>query len=200
MKLAIGLPQNIAASLGRIVALWSQEEHILRNILANAAGTSIKAVRISFKEPGTEAFANTVRDLLMIENIEITGTGLNDVAKALKDAKERRDILVHSQWGYDLGILGVQCVRGSWDIGHLVKKPPRIAKKVLPEFLPVDSVYLSDTRRMIQKCIRMTRQLDRRVAAIRRSLQQRYLEQACPKNPPDQAAKRPRSRRQPLQR
>ena len=84
MKIARGLPTNVAAQLGRIIALWSQEEHILRNILANAAGTSIKAVRVAFKDPGTESFANTVRDLLIAEDVEITGDGLSVVTKALK--------------------------------------------------------------------------------------------------------------------
>jgi len=195
MKLARGLPTNIAAQLGRIVALWSQEEHVLRNILANAAGTSIKVVRIAFKEPGTESFANTVRDLLIAEDVEITGDGLNIVTNALKNAKERRDILAHSQWGYDRGFLGVQLTRGTWNLGHLGRNPPRVAKKAHPEFLPIDSAYLSETRRQIRTCIRVTRQLDKTVAAIRRTLQETHLERVFPKNPPGPPSETRRSRR-----
>jgi hypothetical protein len=188
MKLATELPMPIATQLGQIIALWSWEEHILRKILANAAGTNIKAARVVFREPSTEAFANTIRDLLIIEDTALSGDGLDTFAKTLKDTKERRDILAHSLWGYDeTGQLGIQRTRGTWNLNEIpVHLRTRMAKKVHPDFLPIDQGYLDESHRMLIECIRQTQQLDTTVAEIRQSLQQKHPSQDAPMNPPDQ--------------
>ena len=185
MRIVDGIPPDIAAELGQIISLWPQVENLLRNILANAAGTTIKVARVLFREPGAETFANTLRDVLIAEETVLEGDGLDTFSKTLRDARERRDVLAHSIWGYDESeILGVQRTRGTWNLGHLQRKPPRIARKAHPDFLTIDLSYLQETKATVLECIRQAKQLDETVAHIRLALLQKFLAQACPKNPP----------------
>lgn len=195
MKPVHGIPTNVAAKIGRIIVLWSQLEATLRTILTNASGTNIKVARVIFRDPKVEDFVNVLRDLLMAENYILSNLDLSAIAKQLRDTKERRDILAHSLWGYSDGTLGVQHTRGTLDLNNLGRNPPRVARKVHPTFLPIDSTYLIETRKMILACMKSIRLLHAQVAAIRAALQQRRLALLVQESPPGPADKKPRSRR-----
>jgi hypothetical protein len=92
------LPRSIAERVGRIVALWSQQETILRNILANAAGVNIKVARVVFREPKTEEFGVVLKNLLLIARFQVSDS-LNEAVKALTEAKEMRDTIISASAG-----------------------------------------------------------------------------------------------------
>ena len=99
-KIARGLPTQIAAGVGRIIARWAYQEMLLRLIATNAANINIKTGRIALRDPQIEAFGGFISDILFVEGIK-PRTDPRQLANKLKNAKERRDLIAHSVWVRD---------------------------------------------------------------------------------------------------
>jgi hypothetical protein len=189
-KVARGLPNQIAAGIGRIIALWSEQEVMMQLILKNATGTQIKTARIALRQPAIEEYPTVLQDVLFVEGLA-PRQNIRQLGKQLKDAKERRDLLAHSLWVRDSGELGIQWIRGTPD-----HKPwePRVTRKMRPQFKPMDATYLRETREMISATLKTSRELNDEILRLRKALQEglrtraarEYLQsqiQAAPKRP-----------------
>ena len=160
MRLAKGLPRDLAASLGRMIARSSLLEIRLAQTLYRLAGVDERVGRITIGNPRGSDILSRMLELAQIRGLNLSPFPWPEYKKTLDDLKTRRDIFAHSPWIYnstaDRYVLFVTA--GKWPKNSAT---PSLSRRILPEGKEVTAKDLRFLRAEIDKAIIQAESLDR---------------------------------------
>jgi hypothetical protein len=159
---AAGLPRDLAASLGRMIASHSLLEDKLAKCLYRMAGVNLKIGRIAFANPRGSDILDRIQEVSQVTGADhwISAFPWNKFKKTLDDLKTDRDIFAHSVWLVDAATKKYTLVvtKGKW---AALPNKRGMSKKIHPEPREVTASDLRSLRREIEKAIEEARTLDR---------------------------------------
>lgn len=136
----IDIPDPLLAALGRFIVTWSTLEWLLAQIEAHILKLGAKEARIALGNPSAQHQLNIIKQLLRVHQIKIEKVAMGQYAKDLKAYQADRDLLAHCIWGRTPeGQLAVRDTSGAW--GALSGHGNDLAKKIAPEYIPVDEAF-----------------------------------------------------------
>lgn len=163
---AKGLPNDIAASLGRMISRFSLLEIILSRIMYDLAGVGPKVGRVAMGAPRVGDYPRRMQQLAEILDIDLSPFPWNEYKKTLENLKVERDVFAHSVWLVNLetGKHIIQETSGVWPASPPNTKP--LSKKIMPQGRVVTPDDLRKLRKDIDMAIEQARSLRRFVAMM----------------------------------
>lgn len=145
------LPDDIARSIGRIVARHSYLEWILGEVLYSLLEISIKQGRAVVKRPEPRQYAAAIEGLFRFHKLE-SSFKFDKLARELDRADAARDALVQSVYMRDADRKDspVYLVRGSWSLGWDLEAVSRDAWPATPV---VDAALLASHRDDVEAAV-----------------------------------------------
>lgn len=155
-----GLPNSLAASLGRMIARHAYLEFVLASSLHRIIGVDYAVGRVAVVNPRGGDILDRMQELAEIYGLAVHPFPWKEFRKTLTDLKTWRDIYAHSPWVYN------KQARRYWlyiTTGSRVEKPggPSLKRKIYPEGKPIAVSDLTAFRKEIEKAIRQAHVLDR---------------------------------------
>lgn len=169
-KFATGLPTSIAASLGRMIARYSQLELDLSLTLYALAGVEGKIGRVVIGNPRPVNMLSRMQELAEVLGLDLSPFPWSTFKGELQELKTGRDKFAHSVWAYDSSLKQylVFVTSGKWSQGS---GPPSRSRKIYPEGMITTAADLKALRTDIEKGIKQAAVLNRFVTialAVRR--------------------------------
>jgi hypothetical protein len=145
------LPDDIARSMGRIVARHSYMEWILGQVLYSLLEISIKQGRAVVRRPDPPQYAAAVQGLYAFHKLETTFK-FERLAAAVARADAARDALVRSVFMRDTDRKSspVFLVRGSWAAGLDLDA---VSRDAWPDTPVVDAAFLAALREDVEAAV-----------------------------------------------
>lgn len=162
---AKGLPNDIAASLGRMISRFSLLEIILSRVMYDLAGVGPKVGRVSMGAPRVGDYPRRMQQLAEILDIDLSPFPWNEYKKTLENLKAERDVFAHSVWliNIETGKHIIQDTSGVWPAAPNTKP---LSKKIMPQGRVVTPDDLRKLRKDIDMAIEQARSLRRFVAMM----------------------------------
>jgi hypothetical protein len=159
---AVGLPRDLAASLGRMIARHSLLEDKLAKSLYRLAGVNFKIGRIALANPRGSEILDRMQETSQVTNVNywMSKFPWNTFKKTLDDLKTKRDTFAHSVWLVDSDTKKYTLIvtKGKWPA---LPNKPGMSKRIYPEPRPVTPSDLRFLRSEIEKAIKEAETLDR---------------------------------------
>ena len=170
VKTARGVPQHIAASMGRTIFRYAYLEGLLLKIYCDLMEISIKQGRIAVKLPSAKQCAPNIRLLLKFHKINLDSISFSSLGKKIERAEIARNTLAHSMV-LDTGpAYLLQVVRGSWDLGQEYEPVSRV---LVPEGVPLKREFLQKQRRFVEEAIKAVHILHHKASVALRTLHEK---------------------------
>jgi hypothetical protein len=160
---AVGLPADLAASLGRMIARHSLLENKLATCLYRAARVGAKIGRVAFANPRGSDILERIREVSQVTNLEhwMSKFPWGAFKKTLDDLKTRRDLIAHGVWLRDADTkkYSVIVTGGKWPAA--TPNARGMSRRIYPELRLVTPSDLRTLRSDIDKAIEEALTLDR---------------------------------------
>ena len=161
-----GLPADVAAAIGAIVARHAYLDWLLGQVMYSLMEISIKQGRVIMKLPRPRVYVAAVKELLEFHEIE-TKYDFEDLAKRLEKADRARRELTRSVYMRDTDSreLRILLARSHWDPGP--------GGELQPELEELDRTLLTQKRKVVDEAVKCVEKLQ---DATNKLLRRRHLE------------------------
>jgi hypothetical protein len=148
------LPRDLAASLGRMIALHSLLEDRVSNCLYKVAGVNAKIGRVAFANPRGSEIVGRIREVSQVTGTELWMSKFpwNKFSNTLDDLQGKRDIFAHSVWLVNRTTKEhvLLVTKGKWDA---MPNTRAMSKRIYPEPRLVNASDLRTLRNEINDAI-----------------------------------------------
>ena len=147
-----GLPADIAAAIGAIVARHAYIDWLLGQVMYSLMEISIKQGRVIMKLPRPRVYIAAVKDLFEFHGLE-TKFDFEDLAKKLEAADRTRREFTRSVYMRDTDSkeLRILLARSHWDPGP--------GGELQPELEELDRELLADKRKVVDRAVKCAEKL-----------------------------------------
>jgi hypothetical protein len=151
--LAHGLPNGLAARVGRLVLRWAQIEFYLLRVEKRLAGFSIAQARTDWhRRPAWPASLASIEKRAADRGFSLDAAALATLRLQLDSTERIRHLFVHAPWRTD---------RLTYSIYATRREPNKKPREV-----QLTNAYLTDARKRASECLAALRVLDRQTEAL----------------------------------
>lgn len=152
-KASYELPTSLCREIGRITVRWAFFERYLKAISWEFLGVDAALGRISIRDPKPKQLLEMVRDIAIIQKIEIDSASLKNMLEHVETISSERDLITHGIWMHIDGEWNIQRVAGNWPKQQVAKEAPTGSRRVLPEGVVMSVTKLQSLASKIEKLI-----------------------------------------------
>jgi hypothetical protein len=176
------IPDNYAATVGRIIATWSEVEWMIRSSSYPLLGLTSKEGRVAVRDPRLEDHITMIEQLLSLRGLKIE-SNLPAIQKFLRQLANYRDLLAHGVWMRDENNnLYIQHVSGNWQPD---KSGPSISRKISPEGVQVELKTLEMLLQLMRSVLETVRDMSSEIVRVAASSPRRWPPQSSLDRPPN---------------
>ncbi len=170
LPVARGIPQHIAASIGRTIVRHTYLETVLACILCDLLEISVGQGRVAAKLPPAKRCGQHIQILLKFHKIDLRSVSFTALAKTLDRAEIARNTLAHSIIVRSGRSYLLQLVRGTWDLGQEFES---VSRALIPEGKPLNRAFLQLQRKLVEDAIHSSERLRRKVQSALKALHEK---------------------------